>query len=106
MIVTIFTERDYGDVFTVKFYDGNGDPTLPDTVIYRVDCITNATGLVAPTEITAATSIDITTTDAWTQVVDTSNIYESRRLSVSASGEGWAKTAYTTYKVHNPKRIE
>ncbi len=105
MDVKIFTEDDSGDPFTVKFYDTAGALTTPTAVTYRVDCVTNDSNLVTDTAVSAAATVTISSTTDWTQIVDTNNAFELRRLSVTATGSGWGKTKYVLFRVKNAKRI-
>ena len=70
-------------ITTITFEDQDGDPAIPTTAVYRIDDIGSQTVIRSNTEIAAlAASKEVTWTEDDTQIVDSSNSYELRIMTV------------------------
>ncbi len=85
-----FTVNEQSTAFlTCRFLDKNGDPAVPNTITYRVDCLTTGTAIRASTPISSpASTIEITLDSADTRIVTSTNPYEERVVTVEASYGG------------------
>ena len=95
-------EEDSTGYLTVAFLDKDGDPSVPTSATYRIDCVTNNQSVRASTALTPASSIEIKLAPDDNKIISDTNEYEIRELTVSASyGVGDESHASGKWRVHN-----
>jgi len=99
-------EGSYGHVFTASFFDVDDAGLVPNSITYRVDCLTNGQEIVADTAVAAAASVEIKSVASWANIIDTNNATELRRLSVTGVGGDWKETAEFLFRVRQMKRLD
>ena len=93
--------------FTATAYFRSGDAAdTPSTVHYRIDNITTnrnkATSILGWTSATPGTSVSISITSAQNRILDSSNVWERRQLTVSADKGTSTETRDTAeWKIEN-----
>lgn len=70
---------------TVAFADADGEPAVPATVTYRVDCLTTGEEVVADTALTPAASLALDLGASVQAMRGPGNRREVRRVTVSAT---------------------
>lgn len=71
-------------VLTVAFFNKDGDPAAPASVTYRIDCLSTKTAIRVATSISPGLTIDIPLTSEDTRIINQSNAYETRLVTVTA----------------------
>lgn len=93
---------------TVTFKDKAGEQAIPDSINYRVDCLTNNKEIRGDTEITPpAAEVEIHLTPADNAIIDQANKTEAKLVTVKASyGAEDAINASYRYNLRNLKKVE
>lgn len=88
---------------SLSLKDRAGEPAQPpQSVIYRIDCLTSGAVIREDTAVTPAGEIELVLTPADNRVIDTSRGSERRRVTVVAAyGEGDQVTGAYDYEVRN-----
>lgn len=74
---------------TIGFTDRAGAPVGPDSVTYRIDCMTTGTAILGDTTVSApGASFEVELTPDFNRIIDPTNLREMRRLTVVASYGG------------------
>lgn len=87
---------------TFVFKDSRGVPRVPDTVHYKLVCLTTDTVLVDWTTLTPAASLDLEIGSSLNRIIDDANPAERKELTVEANQDterAWNQVA--TYRVLN-----
>lgn len=91
---------------TIEFADKDGLPAVPNTVTYRIDCMTTGTAILASTSLTPASSLEITLSATYNRIIAQDNKYEKRLVTVVAGYAGSeALTSEYTYLVKNLSKV-
>jgi hypothetical protein len=86
----------------IALLDKNGDPAIPTTLSYSIQCLTNGQEVRASTALTPGTTAEITVTPSDNAIIDDSNAYETRRIIVTAVyGADDELVSYYDYTVKN-----
>lgn len=70
---------------TVTFFDKTKQPETPASVSYSVHCMTTNTVVRGSTSLSAASAVEITLTPADTTIINPSNAFERKRVTVEAT---------------------
>ena len=91
---------------TLTFKDKNGNLATPQTIIYNIHCLTNGQEIKGDTNVTPASSVEITITPNENRIIDPNNKYERRLVTVTATYNANDEvTAEYEYKVLNLRYI-
>lgn len=86
----------------VAFRDKDGTAALPTTVNYEVKCLSTGNTVVASTSVTPATSVTITLTPTANTLQSSSNVYETRRVIITAGyGAGDSLVDFYDYQINS-----
>lgn len=100
-VSNVINEGSSGEL-VVDFTDPAGLPSVPSSVVYRIDCTTTGQAIRASTPIAPSSSITIPITVLDTNIVAEANASERRRVTVTASyGAGESLTGEYDYVVRN-----
>ena len=69
----------------VEFLDKNNDPDEPNTISYRIDCLSSGTEIRADTSVTPAESVEIKLTPTDHVIVNPAKPHEKRLVTITAS---------------------
>lgn len=72
-------------VITASFFDADGEPAIPSSLVYSVWCMTTGEQLRAETSLTPVAVAEITLDATDTAIQDATNSFERRRVTVSAT---------------------
>lgn len=88
---------------TVYFRDrATQAASVPTNIKYRLDCLTTGYAILDWTTVSAASSATISVTAAQNAILDESNSYENKRLTVAGDyGLSTQVTEFATYQVTN-----
>ena len=91
---------------TVSFFDPDGDPEAPDSVSYRVDCLTTGNAIRAETSVSPASEIEIVMEASDNAIQDQTNDVERRLVTVVATdSEGRTQKSAFVYVVRNLRKV-
>ena len=85
-----FANEGSSKTLSVSFFDDANAAATPESVSYRIDCLTTNTVMRDATPITPASTINIALTPADNAIVDQTNSRELRRVTVIATYNGGA----------------
>lgn len=86
----------------VDWVDPDGNPTIPTTVRWRVDCLTTRQPVIAWTSITAAQSSTIEIPSSASAILNSRNSTETKRITVQANASlGTQVTVEADWTVEN-----
>jgi len=87
---------------TVDLLDAAGQPAVPASLSYRIDCVTSGQVIRPSSPLSPAASVVIELTPADTVIVNAAHSAERRRVTVVAAyGSGDQQTADYEYTVRN-----
>ena len=69
---------------TVTFRAKDGVAVAPESVDYRIDCLTTSTAIKASTAVSPAATVEIVLSADDNDIVDETNTREARRVTVTA----------------------
>lgn len=94
-----------GDSFTAKFYfrdQASGVASAPDTIHWRVDCLTNCQVVQDWTALTAGESYSLTIASAVNALINSFNQNETRQITVVGNKDGvYQSSAVRRWTVKN-----
>ena len=84
-----------------EFYNRDGAPTTPDTLEYRIDCLTTQTEILGWTSVTPYETTEILITATQNRVIDQANPEEVKQVTVKATGSDGPVLQVERYRVEN-----
>ena len=85
---------------SATFSDKTGNADTPSTITYRIDDVRSGTEIRDATTITAASTVEISLSPTDNRILNATQSYETRRVTVVASyGASDQVTAEYTYRV-------
>lgn len=69
----------------LSFYDKDGDPVIPVSLSYRIDCLTTGAEIVDDTGVSPAAEVEIKLSSTVNSIQDQTNAYERRRITITAT---------------------
>jgi hypothetical protein len=91
---------------TATFLDRAGEPAVPESVTYRVDCETTGSPLVAPGPAVPGSTVEIVVPAALNAIQSPDNEFETKIVTLTAVyGPGDQITQAYRYRVRNLKKI-
>ena len=91
---------------TLTFKDKNGNLATPQTIVYTIHCLTNDQEIKGDTNVVPGSSVEITITPSENAIIDSSNKYERKMVTVTATyNDNDEITAAYEYKVLNLRYI-
>ena len=90
-------------IITVAFFDEDEAAVTPSAASYKIDDIGSSTAILASTAIGALdTTVDLTITAAQNAILSETNLYESRKVTVTWTyGGGKQGTNEYIYRIKN-----
>ena len=80
-----FSNEGSSKTLSVSFFDDAKTAATPESVTYRIDCLTTNTVIRGDTPVTPASVLNIALTPADNAIVDQANSRELRRVTVTAT---------------------